>query len=59
MRDEKKLLVSRKETAKMLEVSEMTLRRLKSLEPVRLRPNGKVFYRLADVLALINGRKKS
>ena len=52
------LLVSRAETKRLLRgVSDDTLRRLEAigrLEPVRLVPDGHVFYRWEEVAALAN-----
>jgi hypothetical protein len=56
------LLFTRRQTATLLNTSTMTLIRLEArgaLLPVRLIPNaknGKVFYRAADVYALVHGR---
>ena len=57
------LVYSRDQTAQLLNVSEMTVRRLEErgiLKPVRLNPvfGAKVFHRAADIHALIglNGR---
>jgi hypothetical protein len=55
-----RVLQQRRRTAEMLDISYTSVLRLEwagKLQPVRLKPGGTVFQRVAEVLALANGER--